>query len=80
MSIEVGRLRSAVNKKRFFVFLPVILVGLVVLGVHHKRVWDYLLALTAAFQSIETGGVRTLRVYGALAPVISAVLMIFSEV
>ncbi len=79
MSIEVGRLRSAVNKKRFFVFLPVILVGLVVLGVHHKRVWDYLLALTAAFQSIETARAY-IAGYGALAPVISAVLMIFQSV
>ena len=76
----VGKLRSvAVHKKRFLIFLPVILVGLIVLGIYHKRVWEYLLELTAAFQSIETARAY-IKSYGALAPVISAVLMIFQSV
>ncbi len=75
----VGRLRSVVHKKRFFIFVPIILVGLIVLVIYHKRVWEYLLELTAAFQSIET--VRTyIKSYGALAPVVSAILMIFQSV
>ena len=80
MSKVVDRLRSvAVHKKRFFLFLPVILVALLVLGIYHKRVWEYLLELTAAFQSIETARAY-IAGYGALAPVISAVLMIFQSV
>ena len=75
----VGRFSAAVQKKRFFVLLPVILVGLIVLGIYHKRVWEYLLALTAAFQSIETAR-EYIAGYGALAPVISAILMIFQSV
>lgn len=76
----IGRLRSvSVHKKRFLVFLPVILVGLVLLGVYHKQVWDYLLELTAAFQNVETAR-EYIASYGALAPVVSAVLMIFQSV
>ena len=78
----VDSLRSVVRKKRFFVFLPALLVGLVglvVLGVYHKRVWEYLLEFTAAFQSIETARAY-IAGYGALAPVISAVLMVFQSV
>ena len=76
----IGRLRSiSVHKKRFLVFLPVILVGLVLLGVYHKQVWDYLLELTAAFQNVETARAY-IASYGALAPVVSAVLMIFQSV
>ena len=75
----VAKLRSIVHKKRFLIFLPVVLVGLGVLGVYHRQVWEYLLELTAAFQSIETA--RTyIKSYGALAPIISAVLMIFQSV
>ena len=74
------KLRSVfVCQKRFLLFLPIILVGLIVLGIYHKRVWEYLLELTAAFQNIET--VRTyIKSYGALAPVVSAILMIFQSV
>ena len=76
----IGRLRSVpVHKKRLLVFLPVILVGLVLLGVYHKQVWDYLLELTAAFQNVETAR-KYIASYGALAPVVSAVLMIFQSV
>lgn len=78
----VDSLRSVVRKKRFFVFLPALLVGLVglvVLGVYHKRVWEYLLEFTAAFQSIETARAY-IAGYGAFAPVISAVLMVFQSV
>ena len=75
----VGRLRSVIQKKRFFLFFPIILVGLIVLVIYHKRVWEYLLELTAAFQSIET--VRAyIKSYGALAPIVSAILMIFQSV
>ena len=78
----VDSLRSVVRKKRFFVFLPALLVGLVglvVLGVYHKRGWEYLLEFTAAFQSIETARAY-IAGYGAFAPVISAVLMVFQSV
>ena len=76
----IGRLRSVfVYKKRLLVFLPVILIGLVLLGIYHKHVWEYLLELTAAFQSLETAR-EYIASYGALAPVVSAVLMIFQSV
>lgn len=54
-------------------------MGLILLGVYHKQVWDYLLELTAAFQSIETARAY-IAGYGALAPVISAILMVFQSV
>lgn len=79
MDKVVGRFSAAVQRKRFLVLLPVILVGLIVLGIYHKRVWEYLLVLTAAFQSIETAR-EYIAGYGALAPVISAILMIFQSV
>ncbi|RKU30347.1 TVP38/TMEM64 family protein [Candidatus Poribacteria bacterium] len=76
----LDKLRSvSVHKKRFFLFLPVVLVGLIVLGVYHRQIWEYLLELTAAFQSIETARAY-IAGYGALAPVISAILMIFQSV
>ena len=75
----VDSLRSATRKKGFFVLLPVILVILVVLAVYHKQVWGYFLELTAAFESIETARAY-IAGYGALAPVISAVLMVFQSV
>ena len=76
----LNKLRSiSVHKKRFFLFLPVVLVGLIVLGVYHRQIWEYLLELTAAFQSIETARAY-IAGYGALAPVISAILMIFQSV
>ena len=75
----LNSLRSAVHKKHRVMLLLVVLVGLVVLGVYHKRVWDYLLELTAAFQSIDTARAY-ITSYGALAPVVSAVLMIFQSV
>lgn len=72
-------LRSAVHKNRFFLFLPVILVGLVLLGIYHKHVWEYLRELTAAFQSLETAR-EYIASYGVLAPIVSAILMIFQSV
>ena len=76
----LDKLRSvSVHKKRFFLFLPVVLVGLSVLGVYHRQIWEYLLELTAAFQSIETARAY-IAGYGALAPVISAILMVFQSV
>ena len=76
----IGRLRSvSVYKKRLLVFLPVILVGLIVLGVYHKPVWEYLRELTAAFQSLETAR-EYIASYGVLAPIVSAILMIFQSV
>ena len=81
MQIKIlGKLRSvSVHKKRFFLFLPIVLVGLIVLGVYHRQIWEYLLELTAAFQSIETARAY-IAGYGALAPVISAILMVFQSV
>ena len=76
----VGRLRSvSVHKKRFLVFLPVILVGLVISRGLPQTGWDYLLELIAAFQNVETAR-EYIASYGALAPVVSAVLMIFQSV
>ena len=75
----VSIFRSAVQKKAHIVLLLVLLIGLIVLGVYHKQVWEYLLELTAAFQSIETARAY-IQSYGALAPVVSAVLMIFQSV
>ena len=54
-------------------------MGLILLGVYHKQIWEYLLELTAAFQSIEAARAY-IAGYGALAPVISAILMIFQSV
>ena len=76
----VDGLRSvSVHKKRLLVFLPVILVGLVLLGIYHKHVWEYLRELTAAFQSLETAR-EYIASYGVLAPIVSAILMIFQSV
>ena len=66
-------------KKHRVILLLVMLIGLILLGVYHKPIWEYLLELTAAFQSIETARVY-IAGYGALAPVVSAVLMIFQSV
>ena len=70
---------AAAHKKRHIILLLVLLIGLIVLGVYHKQVWEYLLELTAAFQSIETARAY-IKSYGALAPVVSAILMIFQSV
>ncbi len=67
------------NKYRIIFLLFVILMSLILLGVYHKRVWAYLSELTAAFQSIETARAY-IASYGALAPVVSAILMIFQSV
>lgn len=76
----LNKLRSTiVHDKRHIIFLFAILMGLILLGVYHKRVWAYLLELTAAFQSIETTRAY-IAGYGALAPVVSALLMIFQSV
>ena len=75
----LDKLRSIVQTKRHIILLFVILMGLILLGVYHKRVWEYLLELTAAFQSIEAARAY-IAGYGALAPVVSALLMIFQSV
>jgi uncharacterized membrane protein YdjX (TVP38/TMEM64 family) len=70
---------GAVHKKRHIILLLVMLIGLTALGVYYKQIWEYLLELTAAFQSIETARAY-IAGYGALAPVVSAILMIFQSV
>ena len=76
----IGRLRSIfLHKKRLVILLLVMLVGLMLGGVYHRQVWEYFLELTAAFQSIETARAY-IAGYGALAPVVSAILMIFQSV
>lgn len=73
------KIATAVHKKLHIIFLFVLLIGLIILGVYHKQVWEYFLELTAAFQNIET--VRAyIKSYGAFAPVVSAALMIFQGV
>ena len=81
MSKVLDRLHSVAirNKYRIIILLFVILMGLILLGVYHKQIWEYLLELTAAFQSIEAARAY-IASYGALAPVISAILMIFQSV
>ena len=76
----IGSLRSVfVYKKSRIVLLLVVLIGFVLGGIYHRRIWEYCLELTAAFQSIETA--RTyIAGYGALAPVVSAILMVFQSV
>ena len=76
----VGRLRSiSLHKKPRMILLLVVLIGLVLGGAYHKRVWEYVLELTAAFQSIETAR-EYIAGYGTLAPVVSAILMVFQSV
>lgn len=76
----VGRLRSiSLYKKRRIILLLVMLVGLVLGGVYHRQIWGYVLELTAAFQSLETARAY-IASYGALAPIVSAILMIFQSV
>ena len=76
----IGRLRSIfLHKKRLVILLLVMLVGLMLGGVYHRQVWEYFLELTAAFQSLETARAY-IAGYGALAPVVSAILMIFQSV
>ena len=55
------------------------LIGLVLGGIYHRQVWGYFLELTAAFQSIETARAY-IADYGAFAPVVSAILMVFQSV
>ena len=76
----LDRLRAvAVNKKWRAVLLLVVRIGLIVLAIYHRRVWEYLSELTAAFQSIETARAY-IESYGVLAPIVSAILMIFQSV
>ncbi len=76
----VDRLHSVfVHKKRLIILFSITLVGLVILGVYDKRVWEYFFQLAAAFQSLETAR-EYIASYGALAPIVSAILMIFQSV
>lgn len=76
----IDRFRSiSVHKKRLVILLLVVPIGLVFGGVYHRQVWEYFLELIAAFQSIETARAY-IAGYGALAPVVSAILMIFQSV
>lgn len=77
---EVGRCRSvSVQKERCLVFSLVMLIVLTVLGVYHKQVWEFLLEIFAAFQNIETAR-EYIKSYGAFAPAVSALLMVFQSV
>lgn len=76
----VDRLRSLfIHKAHRFLLLFAMLIVAIALGIYHKRVWEYLLELTAAFQSIETARAY-IAGYGAGAPIVSAILMIFQSV
>ncbi len=67
------------HKKWRALVLLVVLIAVTVLAIYHRRVWVYLSELTAAFQSIEAARAY-IASYGALAPVVSAMLMIFQSV
>ena len=76
----VSRLRSvSVHKKPRIILLLVMLSGLGLGGVYYRQIWEYCLELTAAFQSIQTARAY-IASYGALAPVVSAILMVFQSV
>ena len=75
----MGKFYATLHKQRYIISVSVTLIGLIVLGIYHKEVWEYLLELTAAFQSIETARAY-IAGYGVLAPVVSAILMIFQSV
>ncbi len=75
----MGKVYATLHKQRYIILTSVMLIGLIALGIYHKRVWEYLLELTAAFQSIETARAY-IAGYGALAPIVSAILMIFQSV
>ncbi|MDE0688490.1 MAG: TVP38/TMEM64 family protein [Candidatus Poribacteria bacterium] len=80
MSKIISSLRSVfVHKKPRIVLLLVVLIGFVLGGIYHRRIWEYCLELTAAFQSIETARAY-IASYGALAPIVSAILMVFQSV
>ena len=80
MSKIISRLRSvSIHKKSRIILLLVMLIGLVFGGIYYRRIWGYFLELTAAFQSIETARAY-IASYGALAPVVSAILMVFQSV
>ena len=75
----MGKVYATLHKQRYIILISVMLIGLIALGIYHKRVWEYLLELTAAFQSIETARAY-IAGYGARAPIVSAILMIFQSV
>ena len=80
MSKIISSFRSVfVHKKSRIILLLVVLIGFVLGGIYHRRIWEYCLELTAAFQSIETARAY-IAGYGALAPVVSAILMVFQSV
>ncbi|RKU21734.1 TVP38/TMEM64 family protein [Candidatus Poribacteria bacterium] len=79
MSKTISTLRSAAHKKHRILLLFVVLIGLGLGGVYYRQIWGYFLDLTAAFQSIETAR-EYIASYGALAPVVSAILMVFQSV
>lgn len=80
MSKIISSLRSVfVHKKSRIILLLVVLIGFVLGGIYHRRIWEYCLELTAAFQSIDTARAY-IAGYGALAPVVSAILMVFQSV
>ena len=76
----VGKLRSILlRKKSGVILLFAMLLGLVLGSVYHRQIGGYFLELTAAFQSIETARAYIAN-YGAFAPVVSAILMVFQSV
>ena len=80
MGKVVSKLRAIFARKKLgIILLLVIPIGFVVGGVYHRQIWEYFLELTAAFQSLETARAY-IAGYGALAPVVSAILMIFQSV
>lgn len=75
----MGKFYATLHKQRYIISVSVMLIVVIALGVYYKQIWEYLLELTAAFQSIETARAYIAK-YGALAPIVSAILMIFQSV
>lgn len=69
-------------KKRYvagFVALLLVVVGGWVIAIHHQRIWECLIEMFIAFQSIETARVY-IGQFGVWGPIVSAILMIFQSI
>ena len=79
MSKSGKSLDFVVRNGKCLILCGVLLICMVVVPIHYQRMWECLLEMIAAFQSIETA--RTyIGNYGVMAPAVSAILMVFQSV
>lgn len=76
---KLNFLHNPLGRHKALPLLLAALMGLICLIFYHKQVWEFLLEIFDAFQSIETAR-EYIKSYGAFAPVVSALLMIFQSV